>query len=156
MDNNTLFEIFIFCLKIQLRFPKKIVYFFSVKNSWKCCGFRLFSCWQLWFHEKNWVKNSWKCFVKIEFFDKKIDFSNSVFFDKCWIYIIEFLALLAFLTSMYFAARSIPCLLSDPWPRILRCFFLDFGTFFVSSFFYMASVTKRTAYPFLPPKQKWA
>ena len=40
--------------------------FFWVKNSWKCCGFRLFSCWQLWFHEKNcqkkyWVKNSWKC-----------------------------------------------------------------------------------------------
>ena len=39
---------------------------FGVKNSWKCCGFGLFSCWQLWFHEKNcqkkfWVKNSWKC-----------------------------------------------------------------------------------------------
>ena len=27
--------------------------FFWVKNSWKCCGFGLFSCWQLWFHEKN-------------------------------------------------------------------------------------------------------
>ena len=25
-----------------------------VKNSWKCCGFWLFSSWQLWFHEKNY------------------------------------------------------------------------------------------------------
>ena len=55
--------------------------FFWVKNSWKCCGFGLFSCWQLWFHEKNcqkknWVKNSWKCwgFVKIEFLDKNLTF----------------------------------------------------------------------------------
>ena len=50
---NTLFEIFISCPKIQLWFPEKIVNFFGVKNSWKCCGFGLFSCWQLWFHEKN-------------------------------------------------------------------------------------------------------
>ena len=55
--------------------------FFGVKNSWKCCGFGLFSCWQLWFHEKNCqkkfgVKNSWKCwgFVKIEFLDKNLTF----------------------------------------------------------------------------------
>ena len=26
---------------------------FWVKNSWKCWGFGLFSCWHLWFHEKN-------------------------------------------------------------------------------------------------------
>jgi len=36
-----------------------------VKNTWKCCGFWLFSSWQLWFHEKNYQKilceNSWKC-----------------------------------------------------------------------------------------------
>ena len=61
----TLFEIVIFCPKIQLWFSEKIVDFYGVKNSWKCCGFGLFSCWQLWFHEKNcrffWVKNSWKC-----------------------------------------------------------------------------------------------
>ena len=77
---NTLFEIFIFCPKIQLWFPEKIVDFFWVKNSWKCCGFGLFSCWQLWFHEKNFkkfvVKNSWKCwgFVKIDFLDKNLTF----------------------------------------------------------------------------------
>ena len=54
---------------------------FWVKNSWKWCGLGLFSCWQLWFHEKNcqkkiWVKNSWKCwgFVKIEFLDKNLTF----------------------------------------------------------------------------------
>ena len=35
--------------------------FFWVKNSWKCCGFGLFSCWQLWFNEKNCQKNcGWK------------------------------------------------------------------------------------------------
>ena len=33
--------------------------FLGVKNSWKCCGFGLFSCWQLWFHEKNCQKNCW-------------------------------------------------------------------------------------------------
>ena len=35
--------------------------FFGVKNSWKCCGFGLFGCWQLWFHEKNGQKKfGWK------------------------------------------------------------------------------------------------
>ena len=51
----TLFQIFIFCPKIQLWFPEKIGDFFGVIYSWKCCGFKLFSCWQLWFHEKNCV-----------------------------------------------------------------------------------------------------
>ena len=54
---GTLFQIFIFSPKIQLWFPMKIVDFLGVKNSWKCCGFGLFSCWQLWFHEKNCQKN---------------------------------------------------------------------------------------------------
>ena len=40
---NTLFEIFIFCPKIQLSFLEKIVDFFGVKNSRKCCSFGLFS-----------------------------------------------------------------------------------------------------------------
>ena len=50
----------------------------GVKNSWKCCGFGLFSCWQLWFHEKKCRKNfGWKTrakcwgFVKIEFLSKR-------------------------------------------------------------------------------------
>ena len=80
-NTNTLFEIFIFCPKIQLWFPEKNCRLLWVKNSWKCCGFGLFSCWQLWFHEKNcpkkiWVKNSRKCwgFVKIEFLDKNLTF----------------------------------------------------------------------------------
>ena len=29
----------------------------TLKNSWKCCGFGLFSCWQLWFHEENCQKH---------------------------------------------------------------------------------------------------
>ena len=31
------------------------------ENSWNCCGFGLFSCWQFWFHEKNCQKKfGWK------------------------------------------------------------------------------------------------
>ena len=64
----TLFEIFIFCPKIQLWFLEKIVEFFGVKNSWKCCGFGLFTCWQLWFHEKNCQKNLGEKLVKMFWF----------------------------------------------------------------------------------------
>ena len=56
-------------------------FFGVVKNSWKCCGFGLFSCWQLWFHEKNYQKKfGWKTrenvgvLVKIEFLDKNLTF----------------------------------------------------------------------------------
>ena len=72
----TLLEIFIFCTKIQLWFSEKIVDFFGVKNSWKCCNFGLFSCWQLWFHEKNCQKHLSEKLVKT--FGQKFDFSNSV------------------------------------------------------------------------------
>ena len=55
--------------------------FLGVKNSWKWYGLGLFSCWQLWFHEKSChkkfgVETSWKCwgFVKIEFLDKNLTF----------------------------------------------------------------------------------
>ena len=34
-----------FVQKINFDFPTKIVELFRVKNSWKCCGFGLFSCW---------------------------------------------------------------------------------------------------------------
>ena len=68
----TLFEIFIFCPKIQLWFPEKNCRIVLGENSWKCCGFGLFSCWQLWFHEKN-------CNVLSKLiFRQKFDFSNSV------------------------------------------------------------------------------
>ena len=77
----TLFEIFIFCPKIQLWFSEKIVDFSGVKNSWKCCGF---SCWQLWFREKNCQKNIGRktrenvgVLSKLNF-GQKIYFSNSV------------------------------------------------------------------------------
>ena len=53
---HKMFEIFISCPKIQLWFPEKIVDFLGVKNSWKWCGFGLFSYWHLWFHEKNCQK----------------------------------------------------------------------------------------------------
>ena len=50
-----------FVQKFNCDFTRKIVDFFWVKNSWKCCGLRLFSCWQLWFHEKKCQKNFvWK------------------------------------------------------------------------------------------------
>ena len=74
---STLFKIFIFCPKIQLWF--RIV---LGENSWKCCGFWLFSCRQLWFHEKNcqkkfWVKNLWKCWVFLSKFN---------FWRKIWLF----------------------------------------------------------------------
>ena len=73
-----------FCPKIQLWFSRKFR-FFWVKNSWKCCGFGLFSCWQFWFHEKNcqkifWVKNSWKCLSKLNFWTKIWLFEFDEFF----------------------------------------------------------------------------
>ena len=46
-----------FCQKIQLLFPEKNCQIVLGENSWKCRGFGLFSCWQLWFHEKNCQKN---------------------------------------------------------------------------------------------------
>ena len=73
--NTTLLQIFIFCRKFNFDFPRKLAIFW-VKNSWKCCGFGLFSYWQLWFHEKV----GWKThenvgfFVKIEFLDKNLTF----------------------------------------------------------------------------------
>ena len=49
-----------FVQKFNFDFPRKLLIFW-VKNSWKCCGFGLFSCWQLWFHEKNCQKKfGWK------------------------------------------------------------------------------------------------
>ena len=37
---------------------RKLSIFFWVKNSWKCCSFGLFRCWQLWFHGKKCQKRS--------------------------------------------------------------------------------------------------
>ena len=70
-----------FSAKIQLWFPEKIVDFFGVKNSWKCCGFGLFSCWQLWFHEKNCQKDfGWKTR------ENGGDLSKLNFWKKIWLY----------------------------------------------------------------------
>ena len=50
-----------FVQKFNFNFPRKLSIFFWVKNSWKCCGFGLLSCWQLWLHEKNCQKKiRWK------------------------------------------------------------------------------------------------
>ena len=49
-----------FVQKFNFDFPRKLSIFLG-ENSWKCCGFGLFICWQLWFHEKNCEKNfGWK------------------------------------------------------------------------------------------------
>ena len=58
----TLFEIFIFLSKYSILISwENCRVFFWLKNSWKCLGFRHFSCWQLWFHEKNCQKKfGWK------------------------------------------------------------------------------------------------
>ena len=80
----TLFKIFIFCPKVQIWFSEKILEFFWCEKSRKCCGFGLFSCWQLWFHEKNCQKKiGWKTRENMVvcqnwIFGQKFDFSNSV------------------------------------------------------------------------------
>ena len=38
-----------FVQKLNFDFTRKIIKFI-IENSWKCCGFGLLSCWQLWFH----------------------------------------------------------------------------------------------------------
>ena len=78
---GTLFEIFIFCPKIQLWFPEKIVEFVLGENSRKCCGNGLFSCWQLWFHEKNCPKNLGEKLVKMLGFCQ-----NWIFWTKIWLF----------------------------------------------------------------------
>ena len=56
-----------------------------MKNSCKCSGLGLLSCWQLWFHEKNWqkkiwVKNSWKCWG---FWSKLNFWTKNWLFEQC-------------------------------------------------------------------------
>ena len=71
----TLFEIFIFCPKIQLWFPEKIVDFFGWKTRENVVILDFLAVDNFDFTrkivKKIWVKNSWKCwgFVKIEFLD---------------------------------------------------------------------------------------
>ena len=81
---DTLFEIFIFCPKIQLWYLERNCRIVLGENSWKCCSFGLFSCWQLWFHEKNLSKTFLVKNVKLLgfcqnwIFGRNFDFSNSV------------------------------------------------------------------------------
>ena len=68
-----------FVQKFNFDFPRKLSIFFGVKNSWKCCGFGLFSCWQLWFHKKNCQKKfGWKTRENVEVL------SNLNFWTKIW------------------------------------------------------------------------
>ena len=53
----TLLEIFIFVQKFNFDFPRKIVALFWAKTRENAAVFRLFSCWQLRFHEKNCQKS---------------------------------------------------------------------------------------------------
>ena len=80
LHDYTLFEIFIFCPKNSTLISRENCQFLGVKNSWKCCGFGLFSCWQLWFHEKNLGEKLVKMlgFCQNWIFGQKFDFSNSV------------------------------------------------------------------------------
>ena len=68
--HTTLFEIFIFCPKIQLS-RENCRFFLWLENSRKCCDFGLFSCWQLWFHER-------KCQKKFGWNLSKLNFSTRI------------------------------------------------------------------------------
>ena len=69
-----------FVQKFNFDFPRKLSIFW-VKNSWKCCDFGLFNCWQLWFHEKNWQKRfGWKTRENVGVLSKL------VFWTKIWLF----------------------------------------------------------------------
>ena len=76
-----------FVQKLNFDIPRKLSIFWGVKNSWKCCGFGLLSCWQLWFHEKNCQKKfGWKTRQNVRVlsklnFGQKFAFLNSVLSD---------------------------------------------------------------------------
>ena len=71
----TLLEIFIFCSKIQLWFPEKIVDFLGWKTRENVVVLDNFDFTRK-IVKKVWEKNLWKCwgFVKIEFLDKNLTF----------------------------------------------------------------------------------
>ena len=74
----TLFEIFIFCPKIQLWFPKKIVDFFGEKTRENVVVLGFLPVDNFDFTRKIWVKNSWKCRVFFWIFGQKFDFSDVI------------------------------------------------------------------------------
>ena len=78
----TLFEVFIFCTKIQLWFPVRTVDILGEKLVKKCCGFGLFSSVDNFdftrkIVKKIWMKNSLR-FCQNWILGQKFDFSNSV------------------------------------------------------------------------------
>ena len=85
-----MFEIFIFCPKIQLWFPEKIVDIigWKTRENGEVLDFLAVDNFDFTrkIVKKIWVKNSWKWwgFVEIEFFGQKFDFSNSVKKPKCF------------------------------------------------------------------------
>ena len=52
--------------------------FFWGENSWKCCGFGLFSCWQHWFHEKNCQNNLGEKLVKMLGFCQSMNYWTKI------------------------------------------------------------------------------
>ena len=88
-----------FVQKFNFDFLSKLS-IFGVKNSWNCCGFGLFSCWQLWFYEKNCQKKfRWKTRENVVVLDflavDNFDFTRKIvkkIWWKCWGFVkIEFL-----------------------------------------------------------------
>ena len=73
-----------FVQKFNFDFPRKLSIFWGVKNSWKCWCFGLFSCWQLWFHEKNCQKNfGWKTRENEEVWSKLNFWTKIWLFEWC-------------------------------------------------------------------------
>ena len=58
--------------------------FLGVKNSWRCWGFGLFSCWQLWFHEKICQKEiGWKTRENVGVLSKLNFWTKIWLFELC-------------------------------------------------------------------------
>ena len=98
-----------------------------MKNSWKCSGFGLFSCWQLSFHEKNCQKNFGRktrenvWVLSIEFLDKSLTF-RIVWFWRVKCHSLALLTRLLFLVPVVFEALWLewcwwPSSFCFTWPR---------------------------------------
>ena len=97
-----------FVQKFNFDFPEKIVDFSWVKNSWENVG--LFSCWQLWFHEKNSQKII-ECGQKIDFSNtyKSMHFRRKISKVRTWYNILNFPALLKALVGLPFCLPGRYC-----------------------------------------------
>ena len=116
---NTLFEIFIFCPKIQLWFPEKNCRIVLGENSWKCCSFELFSCFDFTrkIVKKIWGEKLWFPEKIVKFWCQNWIFRRKMFFKVFRILVFKY----HFTTFIVFFIAEI-CRVLDTIPLLLYSF----------------------------------